>query len=477
MKKTLLATLLIILATVFVGCTGTTTETTTTQTIEDLVSSLENPYNIGLFMTADPTSSMGLNFELSEETEAFVEYKEVGTDDYTLVIATNKTTPIGRKTAYLYEADMTSLEVGKTYTYHVGTTSGTVLSDDYTFTMNSNVNGDFTFMYIADPQENAELGYMAYAYAVLYTLEYSSQAYDFVMFPGDMINDSDIKTEWTWFYRYSSFFITSTPIVATIGNHEFGRVDLDRITQLEYDGYINLPDNGPVYGPFDEIGFDQRGAHIDDGKTYSFNYGNAHFTVIDTETYCDGTTECAYYDTDNVEILNNWIRDDLANSTATWNIVLLHRGPYGLSYDTFNVRNNLIPIFDEYNVDLVLSGHDHQYSRAVYSNFEMVPFSTSDAYDIGVLNISGSSNDFNHYSSSIGVTYLTGNTVATKFYGGDKSSGLEVQYKMLNEYPVIPFITVTEDEIHIISYVVIKDSAFALVPTSVQVLEEVVISK
>jgi len=475
MKKILFITMLGIFCLVLVGCKTTTT--VTTQSIEDLVSSLENTYNIGLFMTEDPTSSMGINFELSEETEAFVEFKEVGTDTYTKVIATNKTTPVGKRTAYLYEAKMTSLEVGKSYTYHIGTSSGTLTSEEHQFTMNTNVNSDFTFMYIADPQENAELGYRAYAYSILYTLEYSSQAYDFVMFPGDMINDADIKSEWTWFYRYSAFFITSTPIVATIGNHEFGRLDLERVGNLEYNGYMNLPDNGPVYGPFDEIGFDQRTPDIDNGKTYSFNYGNAHFTVIDTEMYCDGTTECGTYDQDNVAILNNWIRDDLANSTATWNIVLLHRGPYGSSYDTSNVRTNLIPIFDEYNVDLVLSGHDHQYSRAVYSNFEMVPFSTSDTYDLGLLNLQGSSNDFNHYSSSIGVTYLTGNTVATKFYGGDKSSGIEVQYKMSDSYPVIPFITVTDNEIRIISYAVIKDNAFTLTPSSIEVLEEVVITK
>ena len=97
MKKILFITMLAIFCLVLVGC-GTTT-TVTTQSIEDLVSSLENTYNIGLFMTEDPTSSMGINFELSEETEAFVEFKEVGTNAYTKVIATNKTTPVGKRTA------------------------------------------------------------------------------------------------------------------------------------------------------------------------------------------------------------------------------------------------------------------------------------------------------------------------------------------------------------------------------------------
>ncbi len=481
MKKALIISITFLLSIFVISCnTDTTTITTTTLSIPDLVSSLDNPYNIGLFITEDPTSSIGVNFELSEETTAFVEYKTIEASEYTRITATNKTTTVGKATAYLYEADMTGLTEGVTYTYRIGTESQSILSSDYEFTMNSNSLDSFTFMYIADPQENTELGYMAYAYAILNVLDFSNSEYDFVMYPGDIVNDADIASEWDWFYQYSSFFITERPIIATIGNHEGSGIETERINNLEFDGFLNLPSNGPLYQAFDELEGDLRNSAFDDGKTFSFNYGNAHFIAVNTEMYCDGTTDCDAYDQSNAEILNQWIRDDLAASTAIWNVVLLHRGPYSLSYNTTSVRDNLVPIFEEYNVDLVLSGHDHQYSHAVYQSSVMVPFQSSNDYSLGTIFLtedSSLSNHFNNYSSSLGVTYLTGNTVATKFYGGDKSSGIEVQYKFIDENPVIPFITITEDSIRVISYGVYKDSAYAIVPTGVYVLEEFTITK
>ena len=269
-------------------------------------------------------------------------------------------------------------------------------------------------------------------------------------------------------------------MAVTIGNHEMPDLSDGAITSMEFDGYMNLPNNGPIYASFDRLNGDLRESNFDNGKTYSFNYGDAHILVIDTEVYCDGTTTCSEYDQTNAQILNDWVDRDLTNNTKEWTIVMLHRGPYSLSYDTYSVRNNLAPIFDEHGVDLVLAGHDHQYSRAIYNDGDLIQFSSSNPYTYGTLNLDSALTDdinFNNYSSSLGVTYLTSNTVATKFYGGDKSSGIEVNYEFQDEYPVVPVITVSEDGIQVISYVVIKDSNLSIIPTSVDILEQFLIVK
>ena len=85
--------------------------------------------------------------------------------------------------------------------------------------------------------------------------------------------------------------------------------------------------------------------------------------------------------------------------------------------------------------------------------------------------------NLNSYSSSIGVTYLTSNTVSTKFYGGEKSSGIEVNYEFIDDYPVIPMISFTDTELHVISYAVDKDLAYTVVPNGVFVLDEFTITK
>jgi 3',5'-cyclic AMP phosphodiesterase CpdA len=61
-----------------------------------------------------------------------------------------------------------------------------------------------------------------------------------------------------------------------------------------------------------------------------------------------------------------WLDDTLAASTATWKIVAVHHPPYSAGYQGSNhaVRDNFVPLFERYGVQLVLSGHDHDYQRS-----------------------------------------------------------------------------------------------------------------
>jgi hypothetical protein len=369
-KKVLVLIGIFLLGLTLVACQEKTT-TTTTKSIAEIMEQLDNPYNIVLSLTETPLSSMGINFELPSELEGFVEFKEIGASQYTRIEATKKVTLVRRTNVYLYEAIMTGLEAGKTYIYRIGSTDQTAVSEDYQFTIQANANESFTFMYLADPQENTETGYMAYANTVLHVLEYSKKTYDFVAYVGDIVNDADIRSQWNNFFKYSSFFLMNKPIVATAGNHEVPAITNDRIISLEYDGYFNFPKNGPVYEPFEQLVGDKRQPDFDKNKTYSFDYGNAHMVFLNSELICDGTTACSTTDEVNLQILKNWLIADLTQNTKPWTIVFLHRGPYGLSYDTHMIRTHLVPIFDEFGVDLVITGHEHQYSRAIYKGGEL----------------------------------------------------------------------------------------------------------
>jgi len=462
------------------GTMITTASTTVADTLSARVNALANDYSVGLFITADPTTSMGINFEMPDETTAYVEYSLYGSYTVDTVEATNKARDIGKKYVDLFEATLTGLTPGATYVYRVKNADASKASDYHLFTLPVAETASFTFMFLADPQENSEVGYMTYAYSLLSVLDYSEKPYDFVMIPGDITDDGDIKSEWNLFFKYSAAFAFDKPIAATTGNHDVGDITSERMSALEFDGYMNLPNNGPAYYDFDQLTDDMRGNHFDDGKTYSFDYGYAHFVVIDTEIYCDGTTACLAYDQMNAEILTEWVASDLAANTMPWTVVMLHRGPYSLSYDTQSVRDNLVPVFEEYGVDLVLAGHDHQYSRAVYQDGELVGFTTSDDYAKGDIILSEGAPgdyDFNDYPDNIGVTYLNGNTVSTKFYGSDKASGIPVNYKFIDDEPVFPFVTITENTLSVISYVVEKDTALTIVPSGVAVLEEFTITK
>ncbi len=62
-----------------------------------------------------------------------------------------------------------------------------------------------------------------------------------------------------------------------------------------------------------------------------------------------------------------WLERTLADSDATWKIVALHHPPYSAGYQgsSTDVRAEFSPLFERYGVQLVLSGHDHDYQRSV----------------------------------------------------------------------------------------------------------------
>jgi 3',5'-cyclic AMP phosphodiesterase CpdA len=61
-----------------------------------------------------------------------------------------------------------------------------------------------------------------------------------------------------------------------------------------------------------------------------------------------------------------WLEDVLARTTAPWRIVALHHPPYSAGYQGSDaeVREIFTPLFARYGVQLVLSGHDHDYQRS-----------------------------------------------------------------------------------------------------------------
>ena len=65
-----------------------------------------------------------------------------------------------------------------------------------------------------------------------------------------------------------------------------------------------------------------------------------------------------------------WLERALAASSAPWKIVALHHPPYSAGYQgsSLDVRQAFAPLFERYGVQLVLSGHDHDYQRSFPQN-------------------------------------------------------------------------------------------------------------
>ena len=64
----------------------------------------------------------------------------------------------------------------------------------------------------------------------------------------------------------------------------------------------------------------------------------------------------------------NWLEMDLQSTSQDWLIVYWHHPPYSKgSHDSdaqfglIRIRENLLPLLEDYGVDLQLSGHSHSY--------------------------------------------------------------------------------------------------------------------
>ncbi|MBL4657549.1 MAG: metallophosphoesterase, partial [Flavobacteriales bacterium] len=121
---------------------------------------------------------------------------------------------------------------------------------------------------------------------------------------------------------------------------------------------------------------------------YSFDYGNVHFISINSEAYTY-TTNFPNVTLTHDSTMLAWIENDLASNTNTdWLVAYLHATPYANGTHTENytgtdilkivdgsvmrsVRDNIVPILENYGVDLVLAGHSHDYERSylVYGNY------------------------------------------------------------------------------------------------------------
>jgi 3',5'-cyclic AMP phosphodiesterase CpdA len=62
----------------------------------------------------------------------------------------------------------------------------------------------------------------------------------------------------------------------------------------------------------------------------------------------------------------DWLAETLAAATQPWRIVVVHHSPYSAGYQESDlaVRRAFVPLFERFGVQLVVSGHDHDYQRS-----------------------------------------------------------------------------------------------------------------
>jgi 3',5'-cyclic AMP phosphodiesterase CpdA len=166
---------------------------------------------------------------------------------------------------------------------------------------------------------------------------------DFVLHTGDLVADGYDSSLWPVFFDIERDVLRHTALFPSLGNHERNADYFREIFQEEK--------------PY-----------------YSFNWGNGHFIVMNSDITNFAATERerdAYW-SEQVR----WLEDDLqAHQGADYRFVIAHHPPF--TAVTRRQGDNphmtaLLPMFEKYHVSAAFFGHDHNYQHYVKNGIHYV---------------------------------------------------------------------------------------------------------
>ena len=253
-----------------------------------------------------------------------------------------------------HEIKLTGLTPNTKYFYQIGTTTIPLQgnTNNYFKTAIPLGSSDFTAWVIGD-FGSGTAGQLAVRNS--YINYVGANPANFWLWLGDNAYSSGQPAEYSsYVFNIYPEILKNLPFFPSIGNHDYANVPYQSTqsltTNFEYYNAFTVPTNA-------EIGGVASGTE----KYYSYNFGNAHFVVLDSFGAFNNSGSTMY----------NWLQADLQANTQKWTVVYFHHPPYtkgthnsDTEIESINIRQNLNPVFEANNVDLVLSGHSHVYERS-----------------------------------------------------------------------------------------------------------------
>ena len=295
----------------------------------------------------------------SSKADAVIEYHMAGAENTQTIAATDKGFTDDGSTTYIHEATLTGLIPNTKYEYRVG--YGTDRRSDW-YPLETAGAGEYEVLIYPDSQSG---DYSGWEEIVKNSADSNPNAALYISM-GDLVDNGEQAYQWRMWLDSIKPLSTRIPLAPTLGNHEMYTLDWKMREPRAYLNHFDVPNNGNTT-------FDRR--------YYSYDYGNVHYVVLDTQLY--ESTHEDNHDTHHPDLYDvqvQWLRQDLASNTKKWTVVLMHRDPFQYAFDRpgasraagFDEEGVLfMPIFDEFHVDLVLSAHLHSYrNRGHVRNFE-----------------------------------------------------------------------------------------------------------
>lgn len=241
----------------------------------------------------------------------------------------------------IHEVHVCGLEPSTTYFYKVGGPGNWSEVFETTTAPMPGSTEPFSFGVTGDSRNNLENSWPISQRALL------DAAIDFQVFSGDAVFLGPNQNDWREFFQATvddfeiEDLFSRTPFMMANGNHD--QLAINYVTQFAFPQ--ELSENEQAQGE----------------EWYSFDYANAHFVMLN-DTVGDAAVLAGSQ--------ADWMRADLraVDRTVTPWIFVVHHRPFYTCQSTHSpdtaLRAAWQPIFDEFSVDMVLTGHNHVYERS-----------------------------------------------------------------------------------------------------------------
>lgn len=151
-----------------------------------------------------------------------------------------------------------------------------------------------------------------------------------VFHTGDLVEDGEDASKWEKFNSITARLRAEADFYPALGNHE-------KEAQLYFDNF-SLPGNE---------------------RWYSVTYPGLRFIILDSGGTFDPGSEQRI-----------WLENELkAAHQSEFTIAIFHNPPFstGPHGGEERLRDSIVPLFEKYGVDIVFTGHDHNYERSFYN--------------------------------------------------------------------------------------------------------------
>ncbi|UKS25681.1 S-layer homology domain-containing protein [Paenibacillus sp. HWE-109] len=294
--------------------------------------------------------------------------------------------------ALFHKGLLQGLTPGTSYRYRVGYPGH--WSAPQVFKTEAAKADSFSFLFVTDSHTNSEEALLIHQNLMQGAFSVFPDT-RFVMHGGDIVDDGGIMSQWEQDMKASEKYSGSVPSAYTMGNH-----DVKNGGKQVFTSALGLPGNG---------------METQEHLTYSYDYEDTHFIVLNSEA-------------DEVDMKKQaaWLRENINASKKKWKVAMFHRPAYhtedGRGPEL--VTYYLAPVLEELGVDLVLVGHDH----ALAWTYPM-------------------KNGLPLKDGSKGTIYLVGGSSGWKFYDAVKHDYLNYLYD--DNLPVYSAISISNDRISI----------------------------